>query len=115
MPRDKYGMPTTRSDQDRKKPWKQDYGDDWEYWRERTLRRDNYCCRRCGTSVRGTYKRAVHHIISLSRGGKTVLSNLITECSKCHDKEHPHLARLHQRPRTGPATQRPLKKVWSYE
>lgn len=84
-----------------KKPfWELDYGPDWEQQRDRALRRDRYCCRTCGVSVKGTSRRAVHHIVSRSKGGTNALSNLKTECSTCHDKEHPHLQRLHANRKT---------------
>jgi 5-methylcytosine-specific restriction endonuclease McrA len=84
--RNKYGVTTSS-----KKPWEQDYGDNWDQLRELALIRDHYCCRKCGKSVRGTNKRVVHHIISLSKGGVNALHNLKTECTDCHDKDHPHL------------------------
>ena len=35
----------------------------------------------------------VHHILPLSKGGRTVLSNLIHICMACHDRRHTHLFR----------------------
>ena len=35
----------------------------------------------------------VHHITPLSKGGRTVLSNLIHVCKACHDRRHNHLFR----------------------
>jgi 5-methylcytosine-specific restriction endonuclease McrA len=35
----------------------------------------------------------VHHIIKLSDGGKTVLSNLIHLCVECHERRHNHMFR----------------------
>jgi 5-methylcytosine-specific restriction endonuclease McrA len=33
----------------------------------------------------------VHHLIELSGGGRTVMSNLVTICKTCHARRHPHL------------------------
>lgn len=43
-----------------------------------------------GFKVKGT---EVHHIRPLSKGGRTVLSNLIHVCDECHNKRHNHLYR----------------------
>lgn len=105
MPRDKYGMVVSGASKS-KKPWEQDYGPNWPDIRERVLKRDGYRCRKCGVSVKGTSKRAVHHIIPLSKGGTTTMSNLQTECSDCHDREHPHLMKLHAKKKES-ASKRP--------
>lgn len=49
-----------------------------------------------GLSVKGV---DVHHIRSLARGGRTVLSNLIHLCEACHQRRHPgntHLREHHR-------------------
>lgn len=52
--------------------------------RVKVLERDGYRCRRCGASKNLT----VHHRHWRSRGGKTVLSNLLTLCEDCHSLVH---------------------------
>lgn len=50
----------------------------------------------CEDRVHGALKVKgveVHHITPLSRGGLTVLSNLIHLCMACHDRRHNHLYR----------------------
>lgn len=64
--------------------------EEWEKIRTAVLVRDCYCCRRCRKSVRGK-PRHVHHILPLSRGGRTVMLNLITLCVPCHEKMHHHM------------------------
>jgi 5-methylcytosine-specific restriction endonuclease McrA len=41
--------------------------------------------KRCGAK-----SSEVHHIIPLSRGGTSTMSNLIDLCTSCHDKRHTH-------------------------
>ena len=43
-----------------------------------------------GLKVKGV---EVHHIVPLSKGGRTVLSNLIHVCEECHNRRHNHLYR----------------------
>ena len=71
------------------------YPEDWEERKKFVKKRDNYTCKKCKTKYppNSPYLR-VHHIIPLSKGGSDKYSNLRTECSKCHTKEHPHLERL---------------------
>lgn len=58
----------------------------WWDIRKKVLERDNYKCVYCGNSA-----EEVHHLIPLSRGGTTTMSNLISLCKSCHDKQHFHL------------------------
>lgn len=46
-----------------------------------------------GQSVKGV---EVHHITPLSKGGRTVMTNLIHLCKNCHDRRHNHLFRSRQ-------------------
>lgn len=64
------------------------YPENWQELRLKVLARDGYKCRRCGANLRGVFYREVHHIIALGRGGTNAMSNLISLCDKCHDKQH---------------------------
>ena len=68
-----------------------DYGDDWKEVCAQVKRRDNYTCqgKNCGCTDRSQLQ--VHHIRPLSRGGRTVATNLLTLCERCHSKRHRHL------------------------
>ncbi len=48
--------------------------------RQKVFARDDDRCRHC-RALRGLH---AHHVIWRSRGGKTVLDNLITLCARCH-------------------------------
>ena len=48
------------------------------------LRRDGYRCRICGASSSDGAKLEVDHIIPVSKGGKTEMSNLQTLCMRCN-------------------------------
>ncbi|SBV38489.1 hypothetical protein BN7874_275 [Phage NCTB] len=67
------------------------YTEDWSAISAQVKREDNYTCTRCGASHRpGDYNDVVltvDHIIPVSRGGKTIRSNLTTLCSDCHEKK----------------------------
>jgi hypothetical protein len=54
--------------------------------RWQVLKRDNFTCQGCGASPAITPGVELHvdHIIAWSKGGKTVLANLQTLCSKCN-------------------------------
>ena len=66
------------------------YGKYWDSWRDiskQVKNRDGNKCVLCG----GIEGLEPHHITPLSKGGKTVMSNLLTMCKTCHDRRHPHL------------------------
>lgn len=65
------------------------YPENWAELRLKVFERDGYQCRKCGANLRGVFHRHVHHIVALARGGTNKISNLISLCQKCHDKEHP--------------------------
>ena len=48
------------------------------------LKRDNYCCRICGSTSNDGVKLHVDHIIPVAKGGKTMRSNLQTLCDRCN-------------------------------
>lgn len=52
--------------------------------RKQIINRDNYTCQRCGKYMPDEVGLHVDHIIPISKGGKTVPSNLQVLCSKCN-------------------------------
>lgn len=52
--------------------------------RYNVLKRDNFTCQKCGITSKNGAKLEVDHIIPLSKGGKTVMSNLQTLCDRCN-------------------------------
>lgn len=48
------------------------------------MQRDNFRCRLCGVSADDGARLHVDHIIPVSRGGKTEMSNLRTLCERCN-------------------------------
>jgi|BioPla2DNA2_1021312.scaffolds.fasta_scaffold73225_2 5-methylcytosine-specific restriction endonuclease McrA len=48
------------------------------------LKRDNFTCRYCGATANDGAKLHVDHIKPISKGGKTVASNLQTLCAVCN-------------------------------
>lgn len=52
--------------------------------RYNVLKRDNFKCQLCGNTVKDGAKLHVDHIIPVSKGGKTVMSNLQTLCDRCN-------------------------------
>ena len=64
---------------------------EWRATRREVLKRDRHECQMCKRE--GLYKRAdcVHHVIHLKDRPDLALmiSNLISLCNSCHDKEHP--------------------------
>lgn len=54
--------------------------------RAQVLRRDNYACVDCGASPRETkgVKLHIHHVLPVSKGGKSTLDNLVTNCDDCN-------------------------------
>lgn len=55
--------------------------------REKVIRRDNYTCQICGKYMPDEVGLQIDHIIPVSKGGKTVLSNLRVTCSKCNARK----------------------------
>ena len=52
--------------------------------RYNVLKRDNFTCVLCGATSKDGAKLQVDHIIPVSKGGKTVMSNLQTLCDRCN-------------------------------
>jgi len=52
--------------------------------RYNVLKRDHYACKICGATAQDGAKLHVDHIIPVSKGGKTVMSNLQTLCDRCN-------------------------------
>lgn len=52
--------------------------------RERIMERDNYTCQICGKYMPDEVGLQIDHIIPVSKGGKSVESNLRVLCSKCN-------------------------------
>ena len=48
------------------------------------MRRDGFRCKLCGMTANDGVKLHVDHIIAVSKGGKTELSNLRTLCERCN-------------------------------
>ena len=48
------------------------------------LKRDNFTCQKCGMTAKDGAKLHVDHIIPVSKGGKTTMSNLQTLCDRCN-------------------------------
>lgn len=63
---------------------------DWYATVAEVRRRDGNRCRDCN-STRGPFH--THHVIPVSRGGRTVAFNLKTICEACHSKKafHNHM------------------------
>ena len=55
--------------------------------RERIAFRDNYTCQICGKYMPDGVGLHIDHIIPVSRGGKSIPSNLQVLCSKCNGKK----------------------------
>lgn len=52
--------------------------------RYNVLKRDNFQCQLCGATAKDGAKLHVDHIIPVSKGGKTIMSNLQTLCDRCN-------------------------------
>lgn len=55
--------------------------------REKIARRDNYTCQICGKYMPDGVGLHIDHIIPISKGGKSVPSNLQVLCSKCNGRK----------------------------
>lgn len=57
---------------------------DWAAMSAACIKRDGYKCTKCKRSTAPGNRLNAHHIIPVSRGGKTILYNLKTLCQWCH-------------------------------
>lgn len=55
--------------------------------REKIMIRDNYTCQLCGKYMPDEVGLQIDHIVPISKGGKTVESNLRVLCSKCNSSK----------------------------
>lgn len=55
--------------------------------RQKIITRDKYTCQLCGKYMPDEVGLHVDHIVSISKGGKTVPSNLQVLCSKCNGRK----------------------------
>lgn len=69
----------------------QAYTDNWSAISAAVKKRDGYKCRLCSC----TEYLQVDHIIPVSKGGQTIMSNLWTLCDICHSKRPGHAAAKH--------------------
>jgi 5-methylcytosine-specific restriction endonuclease McrA len=58
----------------------------WYTIADEVRKRDGNKCVQCSS----TEHLDVHHINPVSHGGRSVKSNLVTLCRKCHNKKHKH-------------------------
>jgi len=54
------------------------------------LKRDNYRCCICGRNAKDGVKLEIDHIVPVSKGGKTVITNLQTLCQDCNQGKWSH-------------------------
>ena len=66
------------------------YTSNWNEIAQKVKQRDGNACRECGYKGPGL---TVHHVIPVSRGGQTIMFNLITLCPRCHSSKpfHKHM------------------------
>lgn len=67
------------------------YGIDWKIVADAVRKRDGFKCqmKRAGKPC-GRHAFEVHHLIPAERGGRAVMSNLITVCHECHSRAPGH-------------------------
>jgi 5-methylcytosine-specific restriction endonuclease McrA len=81
----------------------------WKELRQEIIKRDGCRCVKCGEYLFGKVKQ-VDHVQMLSRGGRTVKTNLRTLCLQCHAKRPDHEAikrQLKKSLNSGNASSRP--------
>lgn len=68
--------------------------------REYIKQRDNYTCQICGKYMPDEVGLQIDHIIPVSKGGKTVPSNLQVLCSKCNGNKSDKVGSIERKRRT---------------
>lgn len=92
----------------------QAYGKDWNKTSAKTISMAGNRCSKCGTYGSATNKLRSHHIIPVSKGGKTVPFYLKCVCDRCHEKEPGHNHLREQRIKkqlSNPKVKKPVKRV----
>lgn len=93
--------------------------DHWRRLSTECKERDHYTCRKCGKQAKTREERRAmhaHHVITRRPvpypTALDVLSNLETQCDKCHTTEHPHMQYLQAKPRMFRAARPRRKQLW---
>lgn len=68
--------------------------------RKVVMERDNYTCQMCGKYMPDEVGLHIDHIIPVSKGGKTELSNLQVLCSKCNGNKSDKVGSIKRKRRT---------------
>lgn len=68
------------------------YPDNWDEIRREVYSQDDYECQTCGAQggKAGNTELHAHHKKPISEGGSNEMSNLITLCKDCHNRQHDH-------------------------
>lgn len=71
----------------------QAYTDDWNAISRQTIKDGGGVCSECGRPSSQNNRLRAHHVISVSRGGKTIPYMLKVLCDYCHARKpgHKHL------------------------
>lgn len=68
--------------------------------RKAVMERDNYTCQMCGKYMPDEIGLHIDHIVPVSKGGKTELSNLQVLCSKCNGNKSNKVGNIKRKRRT---------------
>lgn len=77
----------------------QAYGKDWDKTSATAIALAGNRCSKCGTGGSATNKLRAHHVMPVSKGGKTVPYMLACVCDRCHELQpgHHHLKKQRTR------------------
>lgn len=89
----------------------QAYGKNWDKTSADTISMAGNRCSKCGTTGSATNKLRAHHVISVSRGGKTVPFYLKCLCDNCHEKQPGHNHLREQRLKKKTKSKKPVKRI----
>ena len=64
--------------------------------REQIMKRDNYTCQICGKYMPDEVGLQIDHIVPVSKGGKSIPTNLQVLCSKCNGRKSNRIMRERQ-------------------